>query len=97
MPIDKSYIITFLKSNRNYLLNNFSVNEISLFGSYARGEETEESDIDFYVKMPPSYNKMCELIDFLEKSFQKKVDVIRRQPHIRESFKSEIEKDMINV
>jgi len=42
-------IIKFLKENQPYLRNKFSVVEIGLFGSFARDEQNENSDIDILV------------------------------------------------
>ncbi len=97
MNIDKENIIEFLKGRKGYLLQEFGVTSISLFGSYARGEETEESDIDFFVEMPADFFKRCELIEFLEQHLNHKVDVIRKHPNIRNRFLEEIAKEAIYV
>ncbi|KAF0143113.1 MAG: nucleotidyltransferase [Stygiobacter sp.] len=97
MNINKENIIEFLKGKKGYLLQEFGVTSISLFGSYARGEETEESDIDFFVEMPADYDRLFGLKEFLEKSFHKSVDVIRKRTNIRRRFLEEIEKDGVYV
>lgn len=38
-----------LKKNKPYLKKKFKVQEIGIFGSYARGEATKTSDIDILV------------------------------------------------
>ncbi len=97
MKIDKDYIIEFLKQRKDFLQEKYGVTKISLFGSYARGEETEESDIDFFVEMPADYDKLFDLKEYLEKSFQRSVDVVRKHSNIRQRFLEEIEKDGIYV
>lgn len=97
MKIDKDYIIEFLKQRKDFLRENYGVTKISLFGSYARGEETEESDIDFFVEMPPDFFKRCELIEYLEQQFNRKVDVVRKHSNIRKRFLEELEKEAIYV
>lgn len=97
MNIDKENIIEFLKGKKEYLLREFGVTSISLFGSYARGEETDESDIDFFVEMPADYDRLFGLKEFLEKSFHKSVDIIRKRTNIRRRFLEEIEKDGVYV
>ena len=42
-------LIIHLKSLKNELKNRFGIEEIALFGSYARGEATEESDVDIAI------------------------------------------------
>ncbi len=47
-----------------------------MFGSYARGEQTSESDIDLLVELKaPLGLKFFKLEKFLEKIFSKKVDL----------------------
>ena len=64
MILNKEYILDFLRKNREYLKQNFEVTSISLFGSFARGEETEESDIDLLVEMPPELHNLVGVINF---------------------------------
>ncbi|MEW6196027.1 MAG: nucleotidyltransferase family protein [Bacteroidota bacterium] len=97
MKIDKEHIIEFLKGKKEYLQEKYGVTSISLFGSYARGEETEESDIDFFVEMQPDFFKRCELIEYLEKQFGHKVDVVRKHSNIRKRFLEELEKEALYV
>jgi predicted nucleotidyltransferase len=97
MKINKDNIIEFLKSRKDFLRKKYGVKSISLFGSYARGEETEESDIDFFVEMPADYDKLFDLKEYLEKSFQLSVDVVRKHSNIRQRFLEEIEKDGVYV
>ena len=57
------------------------VKSISLFGSYARGEATDKSDIDFYIEKGKITDlfKYYELIEDLEKLFKCHVDVVTTQ------------------
>ena len=51
-----------------------------MFGSYAKGSETKKSDIDFVVEFEePSFDRFMALIEFLEKLFGKRVDVLTRE------------------
>ena len=52
----------------NEALRRYSVRRIALFGSYAKGEETPASDIDFLVEFDrPTYDNFYNLIAHLEK------------------------------
>ncbi len=42
----KNKIQLILQEHKNYLVEKFGVSEIALFGSYARREESYESDIE---------------------------------------------------
>jgi len=69
----KMEIIKFLKQNKKYLQKRFKVNKIGLFGSFARDEAANTSDIDIVVDMPSSFDNFFELKYFLEEKFKRKV------------------------
>ncbi len=55
----------------------------SIFGSVARGEQNEESDVDIYYEGEPlSLFKMAALKEELENILESKVDIVR----VRESM-----------
>jgi uncharacterized protein len=76
-------IIKFLKDNQPYLKQNFFVTEIGLFGSFARNEQEENSDIDFLVEFAPNtpnlYDKELDLKVFLGNHFNRKVDICSKK------------------
>ena len=51
---------------------------LSLFGSYARGEATAQSDLDFRADVPDGFGmfQMSALQDDLEIAFHKQIDVV---------------------
>ncbi len=51
----KEDILDFLTSHKQELQSKYNVEQIGLFGSYARDEATPTSDIDIFIKMPLSY------------------------------------------
>lgn len=98
MRIDKEHIISFLKENKELLKREFDVDEIKLFGSYARNEQTEESDIDLLVKFgQPSYDKLFELKVWLDKKLGKNCDIVRLRKTIRPKFFERIRRDLLDV
>ena len=91
-----SEIIAFIKSNKTFIEQSFAVKSIGLFGSYARGDANETSDIDVLVDLEePKYKYLFGIKSFLEKNLNRKVDVTRRGNHLRESFLNTIEKEII--
>jgi uncharacterized protein len=57
----------------------YNVAEMYLFGSYARGEADEKSDLDFAVKEDENgylIEHYFSFVEELEKAFQKEVDII---------------------
>ena len=47
----KEDILQILNEQRKYIGKTYEVNKIGLFGSYAKGTQTEDSDIDIYVEL----------------------------------------------
>jgi uncharacterized protein len=81
--IDKTKIYSIedirniLKSNESTLRDKFKAVKFYLFGSYARGEQTAESDIDLLVETDKSMD-MFEFVNlkyYLEELFGKNVDL----------------------
>ncbi|MCQ9627831.1 nucleotidyltransferase domain-containing protein [Cetobacterium somerae] len=78
MEINKESILSVLKALDK---EKYSILEIGLFGSYAREEETDSSDIDIIVKIEfkkGMYRNFCALQEELENTFGKKVDLIEK-------------------
>ena len=88
-----------LRSHQSELKKRYHVEEIALFGSYARGEQTETSDLDILVTLSaPLGWEFVDLCDHLAELLETKVDVLThgavdRKPLLRQF----IEKDLIRV
>jgi predicted nucleotidyltransferase len=96
--MNKDEIITTLKSERQFLKDNYGVESIALFGSYAKGLEQNSSDIDFFVEFKaPSFNSLMNLYAFLESKLNSKIDIVRKGPHLSKRFLTHIEKELIYV
>jgi len=92
----KEYILNFLKENHTLLEEQYSVDSIGLFGSYAKGIANEQSDIDFYVVFKQkTLNNMTGLLLYLEKIFNKKIDMLYYHPRLREGLKRQIEEEVL--
>jgi len=66
-----------IKENEEILKEKYHVRSFLLFGSYAKGEQTEKSDIDLLVdfKKVVDMFEMVDLQDYLQKLFGKKIDL----------------------
>lgn len=94
----KEEIIRILKTNKQFLKDNFGVEAIALFGSYAKGSENAESDVDIYVEFEkPSYSFLMGLYSFLENKLNTKIEIVRKGPHLSDRFINNIKKDLIYV
>lgn len=65
-----------LKALKSKLANDFAVERIGVFGSYARNQQNENSDIDILVEFsrPVGY-EFFRLQRFLEKELGRKIDL----------------------
>lgn len=76
----------------------FGITKLGIFGSVARKENTEDSDIDIVVEVnKPSLQLMYELKEALKQLFKCEVDLVRFRNSLRPLLKSNIERDVIYV
>jgi len=72
-------VISILKNEYSFLMSEFGVKKIGVFGSIVKGTQTVESDIDLVVELDqPLGLKFFELRKYLEKLFGKNVDVLTK-------------------
>ena len=79
------------------LTSRFNISSLYIFGSVARGEQTENSDIDIYVKMPAKMFLVIAAKQYLEDLLSCNVDVVREHPSMNTYLKQQIENDGIYV
>lgn len=89
--------IELLKSNAEVLSQRFGISYLRIFGSVAREQHHEGSDVDIFVVMPPVFYNYCEAVDFLEELLGCKVDLVSNHKNLRPFFKQQIEKYGVDV
>jgi len=93
------YTIQEIKERFEEVAKKYEIDEAYLFGSYARGDATPESDVDFYIRAD---NMKCALdlsgiwID-AAKAMNKKVDVITTKAIMEKEFEQEMKKELIKI
>lgn len=96
--LTKEQILSDLKSSKQLFREKFGIEELGLFGSYARGQETHASDIDVIVKLrEPKFSSIAQLMRYLENQFGKEVHVTTLGKHLSQRFLSRIQKEAIYV
>ena len=90
-------ILTILKNKKQELAGKYPISELGLFGSYARGDYNEHSDIDILVDFNGRIGVgFIYLAHDLEDIFDKKVDLVSRKG-IKPSYLPFVEKNLIHV
>ena len=80
--------------------SDYQLVKLGLFGSFARGEATQDSDIDLIVEFEPNTLNLSEkkssIKSTLQKQFHIEVDVCREK-YIKPYFKSQILESVVYV
>ena len=88
-------ILNILRAEKPYLSNQFGLLSIGLFGSYAKGTQVPESDIDLLVELAePRFDYLVGVQLHLEKKIGKPVELIRKRPGLSERFLKRVEKNI---
>ncbi len=93
-------ILTYLSDQKSDFSEKYYINTFGLFGSFARNEQTESSDIDIVYILEKdkqiTYFMLFELEKRLEKHFKRKIELINYQ-YMNPIIKYKSEKDIIYV
>ena len=85
----KDEIIAILRNFKEEFGERYGIEKLGLFGSVARGEQKEDSDIDICVKLQdPDYFTRMEIKESLEERFNAKVDVVSLTAIMRSLFRN---------
>lgn len=88
--------IEILKKHENTIKDKYHVRRIGVFGSFARGEEKESSDIDILVEFErgsKTFDNYMDLKFFLEDLFNRKVDLVTVEalrPQLKDNILGEV-------
>ena len=96
MPPSRETILEKLREIKPILKEKYQLNEMALFGSYARNEQTSQSDLDIMVsteRIP--FREYCKMYNFIEDIFVDiKVEIVSRKA-IRPQYFERMKKDLI--
>ena len=92
--MSKTDYIDLLQSYSSTLRNDYGIKSLRLFGSVARGEEHEGSDVDVFVETEtPNPFVLMDAKDFLEQVFGRSVDIVRNHKNLNPRLRNRIERD----
>ena len=98
MKANLSYteIIGTLKADKTFLQKEFGVINIGLFGSYAKGMQDMNSDIDILVELKePRFEWLAGLQIYLETKFDRKIELVRKGKNVNRRVIQRVERDVI--
>ncbi len=84
-----------LAQRKVLLRESYQITQVGIFGSYARGEQTEQSDVDVLIdyEQAPTLFKLVELRGYLSELTGMQVDVVTKnglKSRIRDRVLSEV-------
>jgi uncharacterized protein len=90
-------ILETLRQHKPELQRKYPVSRLGVFGSYARGEATSQSDIDIAVEISaPMGLNFIAMADEIEALFGIKTDVVTKRS-IKPEYLHNLEKDIVYV
>ena len=98
MTTDVHKIKNSIHDHMDVLRNTYNVEHIGVFGSMARGDNKEESDIDLLVKFsqPVGFFTFIKLEDYLAAILGKKVDLVTEKA-LKSAIKDDILQEVVYV
>lgn len=96
--MEKDKCIMKLKDYMTILKEKYGISSLVLFGSTARGEQIEKSDIDIFVETQAANPFLLQdAKEFLEKEMGTPVDIIRNHENLNPRLRKRILKDGIKI
>lgn len=91
-------ILSTLKALKPVITTRYKAKEIGLFGSFARGEQNANSDIDLLVEFEEGADlfDLVGLANYLEEELQQKVDVVPKRA-LREELRESVLREVVAV
>lgn len=96
--MNRDEIIAFLKEYKAGHADRYGIVSMGLFGSVARGEVREDSDIDIYIKTrTPNPFALVHIKNDIEQRLHRHVDIIRFRDKMNPVLKKRIEREGVLV
>ena len=89
--------IDIIRSHADELQKRFGITSLRIFGSVARDEHHEGSDVDLFATMPPKFYNHAAAARYLEDLLGCSVDLIQEHRNMRPFFRKQIETDGIRI
>jgi uncharacterized protein len=91
-------ILDVLRHHKEALANDYGVTKLGVFGSVARDEACEESDVDVVVSLrQPNLFMMVHIKEALEEALQRPVDIVQYRERMNQFLKRRIDREAVYV
>ena len=96
--MNRDELLTILRTHKPTLAERFGVTSLSLFGSFARDQATDESDVDILVgyDAPATSRSFFGVQFYIEDLLGRRVDLVTNNA-LRKEIRPYVERDLINV
>ncbi len=96
--MNKDEIIAFLRDFKSRYGDQYGIISLGVFGSVARGDIRDDSDVDVYVttKTPDPF-ALVHIRDDIERRLNRHVDIVRFRERMNPFLKRRIEKEGVYV
>lgn len=93
----REQILRTMRSHLQDLSARYGLVRLGIFGSAARDQMTDTSDIDVIVEMPPDLFQLIGLKQELEELLDRPVDIVRYREQMNRFLKERIDREAIYV
>jgi len=96
--MNKIDILTYLKDHYQEYKDKYQIEQIGIFGSYARDEATQDSDVDICIQTEHTdLFALVHLKEDLKQLFKTDIDIVRVRDKMNPYLKNRIDKEAIYV
>ncbi len=89
--------LKLLREHKQEFEGRYGITRLGIFGSVARDEAVDSSDVDVVVEMPPDMFARVSLKEELETILRSKVDVVRYWRRMNQYLKRRIDREAYYV
>lgn len=96
--MNRAQVLRALKKHKPTLESRFGVTRLALFGSFARDQATDKSDVDILVRFnrPATFKSYFGVQFYIEDLLGRNVDLVTEKA-LRPELRNYVERDVVNV
>ena len=96
--MNRDDVLNLLRAHKSALAQRFGVVEVRLYGSFARGQASGDSDVDVLMRFdaPPDWRRYFGAQAYLEELLGRPVDMATSQ-ELRAEIRPYVERELIDV